>query len=293
MQIIRRSIRPEHHGEWQWMLAMSDLHLGSVGCSLKHVRRDLERARELDARILMPGDIFDCILPKDHKRYLPSAVIPTLRDRDDQINAAVDYAFDIFREHVDLIDMMGLGNHEASTIKFSSADPVALLIGRLNQQAKENGIPHRVAHGSYTGYVQYAYTPGVDHDRNRRSQSYSVLYHHGTGGESSVTRGMIDVARKRTHWVYDTFIFGHKHHTWATRDITIVCTNQGRMDVRQTRDIQTGTYMASYPVRGQGEASAVDYAEAAGHSPKPLGGVFWRWRFTGDGGRTLQQVVEV
>jgi len=291
VQIVRRRFTLGKHNDWQWMLAASDIHLGSVGCSLKHLYRDLARARELNARILMPGDIFDLILPKDHKRYTPGTVIKALRDRDDQINAVVDYAFDLLAPSADLIDMIGLGNHEATTIRFHAVDPVALLVSRLNEHLRQQGSEHKIRHGGYTGYVQYVVqTSGKERGAVR---TYSVLYHHGTGGESTVTRGMIDVARKRTHWNYDAFIFGHKHHSWATRDVTVQITGHGCLEVRQTRDIQTGTYMASYPVRPESEASSTDYSEAAGHSPKPLGGVFWRWRYTGTNTNELQQVVEV
>ena len=49
-------------------LLMSDLHLGSACCDVGAIQSDLRRAKDLDARVLINGDVFDAILPGDRKR---------------------------------------------------------------------------------------------------------------------------------------------------------------------------------------------------------------------------------
>ena len=273
--------------EWQYYLACGDHHLGNIGSDVKHIKKDLIEAKERNARILIDGDVFDCIYPRDSRRYNPAIIIPELRDRADPINATVEYGFGIFSDYAENIDIIGLGNHESATMHYNSVDVIKLLIEKLNAHLEKSGSDHRICHGGYTGYLRYTcMLPGI-----RTQRHFDILYHHGGGGESRVTRGMIDINRKRTNWVYDLFIFGHKHHTFAARDITIKLGSKGKLYKVSTRDVQTGTYLKSYPVVEDG--SVVGYEERGNHAPKPIGGVFGKWRFTGSGSTELEQRVEV
>ena len=102
--------------KWQDYLACGDHHLGNIGSDVKHIKRDLAEAKRRNARILIDGDVFDCIYPRDSRRYNPAIIIPELRDRADPINATVGYGFGIFRDYAEQIDMIGLGNHESATM---------------------------------------------------------------------------------------------------------------------------------------------------------------------------------
>jgi len=71
MQLHRVTLKCES-SEWKWFCAMSDIHFGSVFCDKLQVKKDLEEARKRNARINIIGDVFDLLLPQDHKRFKPS-----------------------------------------------------------------------------------------------------------------------------------------------------------------------------------------------------------------------------
>lgn len=281
MKITRRRIETPLH-ERSYLLACSDVHLGAASCDLRQLRADLDEARARGARIVIIGDLFDLILPKDHKRFSPGAIVSGLRDRDDQINAAVEYGLEILTPYADLIDMISLGNHELACIRFHSVDPVRLLLERLNSLP---GVS--IAHGGYCGYLQYI--TGTDKHR-----SYTVLYHHGRGGESAVTKGMIDINRTRANWLYHLFLFGHKHHQFADKEPTLHLSSKGKLEAWESLAVQCGGYRKTYAVTTDaGEDSVVTFEEMVGMKPKPLGGTFVWWRWTGQGQDRLEHRAEV
>jgi len=295
MRIINRRINHPIN-EWQWLYGIGDVHLGSINADERQVIEDMEDAREHGARILMPGDIFDLILPKDHRRYMASVLIPQIRDRDDQINSLVQHGIQLMKPYADLIDMIGMGNHEYSILKYHSVDVTRLLLDGLNEHLRQSGSEHRIAHGGYCGYVQYTdVVAGYDASvRNQKVCMFDVLYHHGGGSESPVTKGMIDISRKRVNWVYDLFIFGHKHNLFAAADVTISVTGRGNLCKRDTRSIQTGSYLKNYHVQTEDQAAVMAYSEVSNMAPKPIGcgRAKWRW-VTSDGKSVLQVRAEV
>ena len=104
---------------------------------------------------------------------------------------------------------------------------------------------------------------------------------------------MIDIARKRTNWVYDLFIFGHKHNLFAVKDVTIRLGSGGALINRRSLSLQTGTYMKSYPVQEPAEASAVPYTEQLNMAPKPIGCTWCKFRWTGEGSKRLELRGEI
>lgn len=91
---------------------MSDLHLGAANINYKLIEKELQTAKEHGDRILLNGDIFDMILVKDAKRFSPDVLHPRLRGRRDLVNAAVEWGAELLGPYADLIDMIGVGNHE-------------------------------------------------------------------------------------------------------------------------------------------------------------------------------------
>jgi len=56
-----------------YIFLCSDLHLDSPAHDRKLLVRELDRALELDADIIIGGDVFDALLPGDRKRHTPSS----------------------------------------------------------------------------------------------------------------------------------------------------------------------------------------------------------------------------
>ncbi len=61
---------------------MSDMHIGSVHCDKEKINYELEDARKNHSRIFIIGDLFDMILPRDNKRFVPSMYDEALRGPD-------------------------------------------------------------------------------------------------------------------------------------------------------------------------------------------------------------------
>lgn len=280
MQVIRidlpASIKEQH------FLAACDVHFGSVNCDLKHLKKDLKEARKRNARICFIGDIFDAIFPQGDKRHNPTVLVKELRDRDDATVHAVSMLRDLLAEYADLIDMMGMGNHELTVLRYHGVNMVTMLVMELNQILKQKKSKHRIQYGGYTCYLGYGF--GSNTTRTAPITILSVLCHHGGGGSAPVTRGMIDVNRKRTNWDYDVFLFGHKHNNFAVRDVTIAPSYRkegGFLKSMESRAIQAGSYYKNYG-NLDGVGIMPSYEEVGAHAPKPLGGTFFRAKLVTD-----------
>ena len=248
---------------------MSDLHLDSAHTDIDAIRKELEEAKKNGDRILINGDVFDAILPSDRKRYTPVASRPELRGRIDVLNASVELAADLLYPYSNQIDMIGIGNHEASMEKHHSVDMVMLLLDKL-APAFSNG--HQINYGGYTGFVEYSAK------LNGSSRRLVIYYHHGGGGASPVTKGIIDFNRKAVFVDSDVVWVGHKHNritdTGGCR-LSLPIRGDGP-DLSQRVAVMTGAYMDHH--QGQTQASVrkhgrmASYASDWGLAPQWKGG---------------------
>jgi len=245
-----------------------DLHYGIKNSDVNSFIKEMKEAKERNARIILIGDIFDSIFPYGDKRWNPSLLIPELRERDDAPIHAVSLMASILKPFAKNINVIGMGNHEASVLKYLGIDMIKLLTMTLNHFLDG----HKILYGGYTGYLGYRFKI----KSGGSMKVFKILYHHGSGGGSPVTKGMIDVNRKETNWNYDLFVFGHKHHCFAVRDVTISPVfrkdNQGYILSTDNRAIQTGAFYRNYPENSNTDLAS--YEEIKQHSPKPIGGVF-------------------
>ena len=252
--------------DYQEFYFCSDVHFGSPNSDVAHFKRELKEARERNARIIIIGDLFDAIYPLGDPRYNPSNLIKELQGKDDAPLQAAYMMRDILEPYQDLIDMIGLGNHEVTLLKHTGNHLIKILLMMLNSERK-----HKIMYGGYTGYLGYRFITNKTAKRILK-----ILYHHGAGGGAPVTKGLIDVNRKQTNWAYDIFVFGHKHHSWGIRDTFISPVwgkdgEEGYLLATSTRAVQTGNFFKSYINHNDGIPS---YEEVHSHAPKPIGGVF-------------------
>jgi hypothetical protein len=175
-------------------------------------------------------------------------------------------ALGILKPYADVIDVVGVGNHETASEKYHNVDPTQILVHQLQQL----GSP--CAYGGYEGWYRVQFR---GHDR--KYWSWSRRDHHGMGGAAPVTKGMIDFARFGL-WVEgaDCLWVGHKHNRfldWGRREF---CTAQGTIRHRDVLHVMTGSY---YPGRsGQTSEDAMlngrkgGWAHDSGFSPQAMGG---------------------
>lgn len=246
---------------------MSDLHVDSAHTDLPTIKKELDLAREHGDRILINGDVFDGILPSDRKRYSPVAMREELRGRADILNASLDLASDLLGPYVDLIDMIGIGNHEASIEKHHSVDLGMMLVDRLNGLGK--GV---VNYGGYTGFVEYT-AP-----LSGSSRRLVLYYHHGGGGSAPVTKGIIDFSRMAMYVDSDVTWVGHRHNRITdTGNCRLSLPVKGsEPQVSQQVAIMTGGYMDHHKGQTQAEMKRkgrmASYASDWGLAPQWKGG---------------------
>ena len=254
---------------------MSDLHIGAAHVDYKLIERELEDALKNQDRVLINGDLLDLILPKDAKRYQPTAVHPRVGKRPDQINAAVEWAVELLEPVAHLIDMIGVGNHETAVQKWHSVDPTLLILYELEKISKQRDPEHVIHYGGYTGFMDYRVKARTDGTGGYR---WILYYHHGSGGAAPVTKGMIDFARKDVFIEADFIWMGHKHNRLVSAVEKIRCPMSGEQpDVRAAYHCMTGAYFQTYmgqsqsSVRKHGRRS--NYAADLGLAPGGKGGM--------------------
>lgn len=241
---------------------MSDLHLGSVHSDHNAIIRDLEEAKRIGARVLLNGDIFDAIGPKD-KRFQLGSLHPDVSNNKDLTKAIVDMAVELLMPYKSIIDLIGIGNHEETWINYGYNDPVRRVIEELNRAGG------KVKHGSFWGYVKTSFKV----DDHRQRPTHKLLYLHGTGGDSPVTKGTIDFNRKGRNWAYDCLTFGHKHNIVCGVDQIADVSPRGKYREKRQLNLQTGSYYQNYRQLGDDEVLDYSYAASKAHPPKPIGGL--------------------
>lgn len=246
--------------EPRWVALLSDLHIGSSTTKIERIVDDLQRAKRLDADILINGDVIDAILPGDMKRFTMAALPKRLRCADDVLQEQVEWAVEVLAPYATNIRQIGSGNHETAVEKRHHMDPITMIVDRLNQN--HGG---RVAHGGICGFVRWHFK------RSTHTWSWKLYRHHGAGGAAPVTMGTLDFSRMQ--WaVADAVWIGHKHNRLAFPRQKIALSNADKVEERDYWNIMSGAYGCAYE-EAEGRRGR-NYAQDANMAPQPMGGVF-------------------
>lgn len=276
-------------GHTDHIMLMSDLHLLSSNCNTKAIKADLELARANNARILINGDVFDFILPGDAKRFALSAT----RDvgmRNDLINAAVDEAVKLLQPYGDLLDVVGMGNHETHVEKKHSVDAISLLVGRLRAEGSS------VEHGDICGWYRRRYLYSKS---KTKSWTLRLFRHHGVGASSPTTKGIGDFSRMLTYvdGSVDIMWLGHKHNRFVDTMERHGMKMNGTPYVRSTLCVMTGSYLNLHPqqtssdILSRGRKS--NYASEVNMAPQTKGGILIGVRPNDDGSLSLSAHLNI
>jgi UDP-2,3-diacylglucosamine pyrophosphatase LpxH len=268
------------HGSVFGVTLISDVHIGAPNVDLALFKQDLKTAAEHDDRILINGDLWDFIIASDKKRFSPDVLHPRLHGRRDIVNAAIDWAEELLTPYAHLIDMVGCGNHETSIEKHCSLDPVSILVNRLQQSLPTKHKDHLIHHGGFCGFIDYRFKydePNPDEVR-RGNKRWVVYYHHGSGGNAPVTKGLIDFNRRDTYVDADVIWLGHKHNKLSVHARKLFCPLTSKsIGVREVRHIMTGAYFDTYRTQSQDSIKEhgrrSNYAADAGMAPQGKGAV--------------------
>jgi len=299
-QISRPTPITYSKGTVQGFTLMSDMHIGATNVDYKLIQHELDQAKKNGDRININGDLLDLILCKDMKRFSPDVLHPRLRSRKDVVNAAIDWAVEILEPYAELIDVIGIGNHETAVENHHNIDTTKIIVERLQAAADKGKSGNTIFYGGYTGYIDYRFrrdrknfTSDKTSDKGKR---WVLYYHHGSCHGSPVTKGTIDFYRKQ--WVEaDCVWLGHKHNRMNMHVQAIRCPEQGDdLVVREIRQIMTGAYFDTYNVQTQASIKKngrrSNYAADLGLAPQGKGGARVLVSFLGPNESYVVQVVQ-
>lgn len=232
----------------------SDTHLEARDCDLGRLRDDLKHEHDRGARMLFNGDMFDGILPSDKKRFTSGRDVSC---NDAKLNNAIDLAYDLLEPYVNNIDYMGVGNHEISILKYHNFDMIMALAARLNA-VRDKSLPP-IFRGGYQGYIRYRFNTGKG---NGPKWTYTIFHHHGAGGSSPVTKGMIDINRLSSNHVANLYWLGHKHS--GVQDPYIMrdrLNMSGRIVVERCHAVYTPGYKHPKMIDDYKDGYVIDYSD--------------------------------
>jgi len=244
----------------QWILVTSDRHWDSKHSDRAMQKRHLDEAVERDALVMDLGDLFDGMQGRNDRRGDKSSLRPEHQTAD-YFTSLVDTATEWFAPYAENIIMLGTGNHESAIVRHNEINLTWHLARQLN--AMHGGDIHQ---GRYSGYVKCQFrAPGP------RTYRPSILayYHHGSGGASPVTKGVIGTNR-RAVFLPDPHVVltGHSHQTWQV-PITRERVNDGGAVFMDT---QMHISVPSYKMEPRREG----YAAEKGYAPTEKGAIWWR-----------------
>ncbi len=243
----------------KWFLLTSDWHWDNPKCDRKKLRKDLDRAVELDAGILVFGDLFCAMQGKYDKRSHKSDLRPE-HQKGNYLDKLVDTAAQWLEPYKDNLALISYGNHETSILNRHETD----LIQRLTDKLQDKGS--KVVKGAYSGYIKLV----SQRDDKSQVRAKTLFFHHGHGGGGPVTKGVIQTNRRSIYTPDADFIVsGHVHERWMIDLMRERLKQSGDVVIDYQRHICLPTYKEEY-LQHKG------WHVERGAPPKPIGGCWMK-----------------
>jgi len=249
-----------HVGWEQWVLITSDRHWDSVHSDRRLQAKHLEEAVERDALVIDLGDLFDAMQGRDDRRGSKSSVRPE-HQTSQYFTSLIETAADWFEPYADRILMLGSGNHETSILKHHEINLTRHLQRELNHRTGSD-----IHMGRYSGWLKLSFRRS---ENTRDFPTQFAYYHHGSGGNSPVTKGVIQTNRRATYLPDANVVMsGHIHNTWLVP--------LDRERINQAGSVYQDTqWHVSVPPYKQ-ESRREGWAAEKGFAPSMTGAVWWR-----------------
>jgi len=224
----------------------SDTHIDEENFNKKLFTEHIQSVCNNNGRIFFNGDMGNFITKNDRKRYVRS------RDKsnsDSQILDQIQYIVETLKPYADFIYYMGIGNHEVSVIKYNSVNPLFMIADKL-MQYRSKTLP-RIQLGDYQGFINCFF-----HYGDKRAIERFIIYrHHGLGGLSPVTKGMIDFSRINLGFLADCYWIGHKHNQFVDESNHRFSINPvGTVEKKKILNIITAGYEIGHRIKENQES---------------------------------------
>lgn len=216
-------------------LLTSDVHFDNPKCVRSKYFKDLDRAREVGAKIFCFGDLM-CLM---QGRYDGRATKSDIRDEhkgSNYLDLVINDTADQHRKYADLFIAFTDGNHETSITKHCETDPLERFVERLN--TLEGTDIHR---GRYQGFIIFKFQ-----QNGARVRTITLFYHHGKFG-GIVTKGTLGVLRQAAVVPdADIIVNGHTHDRWYMEQPRYKLNQSGEAKVEPQYHIKTGCYKEEF-----------------------------------------------
>jgi hypothetical protein len=257
-------IRHTYRSGWeQWYLLTGDCHWDSPECYLKLLHKHLREAKERNALWIDNGDFFEAISSRDDARGSKG----TLEEKHSKVNyldRLVDDGVEEFRPHLDMLTYMGTGNHDQAITIRRETDILQRFVDKANCLRPSSNPIHRA---QYTGWIRLMF----ENPNGSRRFSLCMKLEHGTGGNSPVSKGVIQTNRRQVRTEGATFfVSSHIHEQWGVNvPVETLNTATGRIEQRKVKHIQLGSYRRDFRTDGMGT-----WIMQKSGAPKPIGGTW-------------------
>lgn len=223
-----------------WTFLSSDWHWDNPKARLDLIERDLRQAKAVGGMVISAGDFFCAMQSKKDKRHNKNDIRPE-HIGGNYFDRLIDTAIEFLMPYVDVMGLMTLGNHETAIYSHYETCLLTRLVERLRL------LGSRCQVGGYNGWVLFQ---GRSKSGTASAQ-WKLYYHHGSGGDSPVTQGLLGMNRVSQYVDADGILSGHIH----ARNLSTVCrerlTINGKRQVGETALIRTSTYKDEYsPLSG-------------------------------------------
>lgn len=226
---------------------MSDIHFDSKYCERALFRDHLEYAKQNDARVFIIGDFFDCMGGKYDKRTNKEDLRPEYQTAN-YFDSIVDSAYKFLQPYADIIEMISDGNHELSVLRRHETDLTERLTSLLGCH-----------HGPYSGFLRLKF----ERESQGARSSELIYWSHGTGGNSPVTKGVIQSNRRQVSIDADVYVSGHNHNEWVMPLTIATLTDMNTLKVKKKLHINTGCYKQEW--------GKTDFSQEKGFTPENIG----------------------
>lgn len=239
------------------LFVSSDWHFDNPKCNRELLFKHLDKAMEIDAKIVVTGDLF-CLMQGAYDPRKAKSDIRQEHNGNNYLDLVINDTAEKLKPYAKNILLISRGNHETSVSRRSETDIMERFVERLNLLAGT-----KIQVGNYTGYYTLQFMNGQS-----SKKSLQIGYSHGNWG-GVITKGTLSVVRMASIMPDADVIFsGHTHDGWIVTHPRLIRNHSKKLvETKNQWHIKTGTYKEEF-------ASGGGWAVERIAMPKYLGGCF-------------------
>jgi predicted phosphodiesterase len=232
---------------------LGDLHVGNASCDMKKFEESINEIKNDDSAIVvMMGDLAECIVPADKKRFNFDEIHPMFQPKIATLPSAyLEYLTDILNPIKNKIIGIHKGNHEGALLKYYFRDIIAELCGNL-------GVKYLP--GMAFTKINFSYLTGG----HQQSLIMNTSHGHKAGRKSGAK---VNFMEDLPSWIDAQVILrGHSHSLFCNKTIRIGPNAQNTKLIKKEVLVgHTGSFLSTYV------SDNTTYAEDQDYAPSPIG----------------------